>query len=258
MVKLSAEALKDAVAQYLFISTVSVYADFEAVGIDEDYPLGTMEDETVEDIAEGAYGPLKVLCEKAVQEVFPENALIIRPGLIVGPYDHTDRFTYWPVRVARGGKLLAPVGPDEPTQFIHARDLADFTLKCIEEKATGVFNAVGPQQPCPFGELLETCKQVSGSNAEFVWASAEFIAENNVAPWTELPLWIPEVRRPRPFKGQQRQSSCVRAGIQVHGRNRARHTGMGAVPPGGLRNAGWPETGTRSRITKKIGGNLVG
>ena len=216
LVKLSAEALKDAVARYVFISTVSVYADFDAVGIDEDYPLGAIEDETIEDIGEGRYGPLKALCEKAVQEVFPESALIIRPGLIVGPHDHTDRFTYWPVRVARGGEVLAPVGPDEPTQFIHARDLADFTLKCIEEKATGVFNAVGPQQPCPLGELLETCKQVSGGDAEFVWASAEFIAENNVAPWTELPLWIPEVRRPRLFKGQQRQSGRVRAGIQVH------------------------------------------
>ena len=192
LVKLSAEALKDAVAQYVFISTVSVYADFDVVGIDEDYHLGAIEDETIEDIGEGRYGPLKALCEKAVQEVFPASALIIRPGLIVGPHDHTDRFTYWPVRVARGGQVLAPVGPDEPTQFIHARDLADFTLKCIEEKATGVFNAVGPQQPCPLGELLETCKQVSGGDAEFVWASAEFIAEHNVAPWTELPLWIPE------------------------------------------------------------------
>ena len=192
LVRLSAEALKDSVSQYVFISTCSVYADFDVIGIDEDYVLGTIEDETIEDIGEGRYGPFKALCERAVQEVFPENALIIRPGLIVGPYDHTDRFTYWPVRVARGGQLLAPVGPHEPTQFIHARDLADFTLKCIEEKATGVFNAVGPKQPCSFGELLGTCKQVSRSDAEFVWVSAEFIAEHNVAPWTELPLWIPE------------------------------------------------------------------
>lgn len=94
--------------------------------------------------------------------------------------------------MARGRDLVAPVGPDELTQFIHARDLADFAVKCIEEKTTGVFNLVGPQQPCPFGELLEICKQVSGSDANFIWASAEFIAENNVAPWSELPLWIPE------------------------------------------------------------------
>lgn len=191
LVRLSAEALKDAVSQYVFISTCSVYADFDLIGIDEDYRLGTIKDETVEEITGETYGPLKVLCEKAVQGIFQERALIIRPGLIVGPYDHTDRFTYWPVRVARGGKALAPVGPDEPTQFIHARDLADFTIKCIEEQATGVFNAVGSEQPCPFGKLLETCKQVSESDAQFVWASAEFIAEHHVAPWTELPLWIP-------------------------------------------------------------------
>jgi 2'-hydroxyisoflavone reductase len=191
-VKLSVEALKDSVSQYVFISTVSVYADFDVLGIDEDYRLATMEDGTVEEITGETYGPLKALCEKAVQEVFSENVLIIRPGLIVGPHDHTDRFTYWPVRVARGGQVLAPVSPHEPTQFIHACDLADFTLKCIEEKATGVFNVVGPEQPCPFGELLETCKRVSGSDAQFVWASAEFIAEHNVAPWMDLPLWIPE------------------------------------------------------------------
>jgi 2'-hydroxyisoflavone reductase len=192
LVRLSAQALKDSVAQYVFISTVSVYANYDAVGIDEDYALATMEDETVEEITETSYGPLKVLCEQVVQETYPAGALILRPGLIAGPYDHTDRFTYWPVRVARGGDVLAPVGPDEPTQFIHARDLADFAIKCIEEKSTGVFNVVGPEQPCPFGELLETCKQVSGSDANFIWASAEFIAEKDIAPWTELPLWVPE------------------------------------------------------------------
>ena len=192
LVKLSAEALKESVSQYVFISTVSVYADFDATGIDEDYALGTIEDESVEDITDGSYGPLKVLCEKAVGEAYPETALIIRPGLIVGPHDPTDRFTYWPVRVARGGTVVAPVGPNEPTQFVHARDLVDFTVKLIEEKAAGVFNVVGPEEPCPIGELLETCKGVSGSDAEFVWASEEFIAEHKVVPWMELTLWIPE------------------------------------------------------------------
>jgi 2'-hydroxyisoflavone reductase len=190
VVGLSAQALKGSVDQYVFISTVSVYADFDRVGIDEDYRLGTIEDETVEEFSGGTYGPLKVLCEKAVGEAFPEGMLIIRPGLIVGPYDPTDRFTYWPVRVARGGKVLAPVGPDEPTQFIHARDLADFIFRCIEAKTTGIFNVVGPEEPCPIGELLGTCKRVSGSDAEFVWASEEFIAEQEVAPWMELTVWV--------------------------------------------------------------------
>jgi 2'-hydroxyisoflavone reductase len=192
LVRHSAQALKESLAQYVFISTVSVYADYDAIGIDENYALATMDDETVEEITETTYGPLKVLCEQVVQETYPAGALILRPGLIAGPYDHTDRFTYWPVRVARGGNVLAPVGPDESTQFIHARDLADFAIQCIEEKSTGVFNLVGPKEPCPFGELLETCKQVSGSDANFIWASAEFIAENNIAPWSELPLWVPE------------------------------------------------------------------
>jgi len=190
LVKLSAEALKDSVGNYVFISSISAYADFDAIGIDEDYTLGTIGDETIEEITEESYGPLKVLCEEAVQEAFPAGTLILRPGLIVGPFDPTDRFTYWPVRVARGGKVLAPVGPDELTQFIHARDLADFTIRCIEGKATGVFNAVGPGEPCPFGELLETCKRGSGSDAEFVWASEEFIAEHEVAPWMELTAWV--------------------------------------------------------------------
>jgi 2'-hydroxyisoflavone reductase len=192
LVRLSAQALKESVAQYAFISTVSVYADYDVIGIDEDYTLATMEDEMVEEITDATYGPLKVLCEKVVQGIYPASALILRPGLIVGPYDHTDRFTYWPVRVALGGDVLAPVGPDEPAQFIHARDLADFAIKSIEEKRTGVFNLVGPEQPCSFGELLETCKQVSSSDANLIWASAEFIAENTIASWSELPVWIPE------------------------------------------------------------------
>ena len=192
IVDLSAQALKESVGQYVFISTVSVYAGFDAAGIDENYPLGTIEDETVEEITGETYGPLKVLCEKAVQETYGKRALIVRPGLIVGPYDPTDRFTYWPLRVARGGKVLAPVGVDEPVQFIHARDLANLTIKLIEEKTSGVYNAVGPAQPCPLGKLLEACKRVSGSDAEFIWASEDFITENKIAPWTEFTLWIPE------------------------------------------------------------------
>ncbi len=190
VVGLSAQALKGSVDQYVFISSISVYADFERVGIDEDYSLGRTEDETVEEFSGETYGPLKALCEKAVQEAFPSRALIIRPGLIVGPHDPTDRFTYWPLRVARGGKVLAPVGPGEPAQFIHARDLADFTIESIEGQTTGVFNAVGPDDPCPIGELLETCKRVSGSDAEFVWVSEEFIAKHEVAPWMELTVWV--------------------------------------------------------------------
>ncbi len=186
------KALKSSVSHYVFISSVSVYADFDVAGIDEGYPVSTMEDETVEEITGETYGPLKALCEKTVEAIYPAGALILRPGVIVGPYDHMDRFTYWALRVARGGDVLAPVGPDEPAQFIHARDLADFALKSIEEKRTGTFNLVGPEQPCSFGELLEACKRVSDSDANFFWVSEEFIEEHDIAPWSELPLWVPK------------------------------------------------------------------
>lgn len=192
VVGLSANALKDSVANYTFISSVSVYADFDVFGIDEDYPLARMEDETVEEITGETYGALKALCERTVEEIYPAGALILRPGVIVGPYDHMDRFTYWVLRVARGGDVLAPVGPGESVQFIHARDLADFAINCIEEKNTGAFNLVGPEKPRPLGKLLETCKRVSGSDANFVWASEAFIEEHDIAPWSEFPLWVPE------------------------------------------------------------------
>jgi len=127
-----------------------------------------------------------------VQKAFPENSLIIRPGLIVGAYDPTDRFTYWPLRIARGGDVLAPVAPDEPVQFIHARDLADFTIKQIEEGRRGIYNAVGPEKPHKIGDLLETCKEISKSEANLIWISEDFIKKEKIAPWSELTLWIPE------------------------------------------------------------------
>lgn len=192
VVRLSAQALKDRVSQYIYISTISVYADFDVAGLDEDYRLATMEDESVEQVTDTTYGPLKVLCENVVQEIYPERALILRPGVVVGPYDYTDRFTSWPARVARGGKLLAPVGPQALVQFIYARDLANFALNCIEEKTTGVFNVVGLEDPGTFGKLIETSQQVSGSDAEVVWVSEEFIQEQGIASWSEFPLWVPE------------------------------------------------------------------
>jgi 2'-hydroxyisoflavone reductase len=192
IVRMSAQALKDAVGLYVFISSISAFADFSQVGITEDSPLATMPDETIEEITGESYGPLKVLCEKAVEAEFPHQALIIRPGLIVGPYDPTDRFTYWPVRAARGGEVLAPEKPGVPVQIIDGRDLAEFTLKLIDQKVTGAFNATGPDYDLTLGAMLETCKQVSGSDANFRWASVEFLSQNNVAPWSDMPVWVPD------------------------------------------------------------------
>jgi 2'-hydroxyisoflavone reductase len=141
IVRMSAEALKGKVENYVFISSISVYADFSKIGINESDPVAKMEDETNEENTPETYGPRKALCEKAVQDVFGIDSLLIRPGLIVGPHDPTDRFTYWPVRVARGGDVLAPDRPDVLTQIIDVRDLAKFIIGLIEENVSGIFNA---------------------------------------------------------------------------------------------------------------------
>lgn len=192
IVRLSAQSLDGSVKRYVFISSISVYADFKKIGIDENDPVGKIEDESVEEITGEYYGPLKALCEKAVQDVFVEDrALIIRPGLIVGPNDPTDRFTYWPVRVARGGDMLAPEKPDAPIQIVDVRDLSDFIIRLMEENASGIFNATGPDYELTLGAMLDASKQVSNSDARFHWASVEFLTENKVEAWSDMPVWLP-------------------------------------------------------------------
>jgi 2'-hydroxyisoflavone reductase len=192
IVNLAVQALKESAGAYVFISSISAYADFSQVGLTEDAPLASMPDETVEEITGETYGPLKVLCEKTVAAAFPGRALLVRPGLIVGPHDPTDRFTYWPVRVARGGAVLAPEKPQVPVQIIDGRDLAAFTLHLLEQQASGAFNATGPGYPLTLGSMLETCKTVSGSDAQIHWAAVEFLSQHNVAPWSDLPVWVPD------------------------------------------------------------------
>jgi 2'-hydroxyisoflavone reductase len=192
IVRLSAEVLEPNVSRYVFISSISVYADFKKVGIDESDPVGKIEDETVEEITGETYGPLKALCEKAVQGIYGERAIIVRPGLIVGPHDPTDRFTYWPVRVSRGGDVLAPQKPEAPIQVVDVRDLSDFIIKLIEENASGIYNATGPDYELTIGKLLDVSKQVTGSDAIFRWASVEFLNENKVEPWSDMPAWVPD------------------------------------------------------------------
>lgn len=189
IVSQSAQALKDSVSQYIFISTLSVYKDMSSIGADETSELLELEDETSEDIAK-YYGELKTACERVIQKTYGDRALIVRPGLIVGPYDKTDRFTYWPVRVAKGGQVLAPGTPERRLQVIHGADLAEWTIHMMESRAHGVFNATGPSLPLTMGEFLEACKRVSGSDAEFVWVEDEFLTDQGVGEWMELPLWI--------------------------------------------------------------------
>jgi len=190
VVRMSAEALKGKAENYVFISSMSAYADFKKIGINESYPLAKMEDETSEDNTPETYGPRKALCEQAVQEVFGIDSIVIRPGLIVGPHDPTDRFTYWPVRIARGGDVLAPDRADAFTQIIDVRDLADFIIHLIEQNVSGVFNA--SSEPFSLESLFQTCKLVSGSDARFRWASINFLNRHNVAPWSDMPAWVPD------------------------------------------------------------------
>jgi 2'-hydroxyisoflavone reductase len=189
IVKQSLDLLKDATEQYTFISTVSVYADFSLVGIKEDDPLARLEEET-EEITGETYGALKALCEWEVQQAFPSKALIVRPGLIVGPHDPTDRFTYWPHRVAQGGEVLAPGKPHAPVQVIDARDLAEWMLRMVAANRTGTYNAVGPEYPLTLQEVLDTSRRVSGSDARITWVRAEYLLDQGVEPWTDLPLWL--------------------------------------------------------------------
>jgi 2'-hydroxyisoflavone reductase len=192
VVRRSAEMLSNVADHYTFVSSLSVYADFSQPGMDENTPLAALQNETIEEVTGETYGPLKALCEKAVQAVYPHRALILRPGLIVGPHDPTDRFTYWPHRVQQRGEVLAPGPPDRLVQFIDVRDLAGWTLQMVESGRSGVYNTNGPDKPLPMNSLLFSCIQVSGSDARFVWVDEEFLLQQEVIPWKEMPLWVPE------------------------------------------------------------------
>lgn len=215
IVRLSATGLErsGSVGRYVFISSISAYADFKKIGINESDPVGKIEDESFEEITGESYGPLKVLCEKAVRDLYGERALIIRPGLIVGPNDPTDRFTYWTQRVARGGDVLAPEKPDVPVQIVDVRDLSDFTIQLIEEKASGIYNATGPDYELTLGAMLETCKQVSGSDANFKWAAVEFLNQNKVAEWSDMPVWVPDNEENQGFSRVD-ISRAIKAGLK--------------------------------------------
>lgn len=196
IVRQSAELLADAVERYVFVSTLSVYADFKTPGLAEHSPLGVLEDPSVEEINGNTYGPLKVRCEQAVDAALPGRSLQIRPGFIVGPYDPTDRFTYWPHRVNLGGDVLAPGTPSQPVQVIDARDLAGWTIALMEQNAVGVYNATGPNDTLPndtltLGEILETCRTVSGSGARLTWVPDAFLQENDAASTSLLPFYLP-------------------------------------------------------------------
>lgn len=212
LVRDSAQLLADAVGLYVFISSISAYAGHSQPA-GEDSKLATMEDESVEEMTGETYGPLKVLCERAAEEAMPGRVLVIRPGLIVGPDDKTVRFSYWTGRVARGGEVLAPGRPDRQIQFIDARDLADWTMRMVEESRTGAYNANGPDYRLTMGRFLEECREVSGSDARVTWVDEKFLLERGVEPWSGLPIWLPEKEEEYRFFLSNKIDKAIAAGL---------------------------------------------
>lgn len=189
VVEASSKMLSTATNHYTFISSISVYENFHSFDIDENYPLAKLEDESDEKINEKTYGALKASCEKVIKQHFPDH-LIIRPGLIVGPRDPTNRFSYWPLRIMEGGEILAPGSPTQALQFIDVRDLAKWIVSMIERQEIGIYNATGPALPLSFEELLKGCAPISNKAVSFTWVNENFLIENKVQDWTELPLWL--------------------------------------------------------------------
>jgi len=189
VVRASAEKLSGSAGFYLFVSSISVYADrskrmVEGNALEQ---LGDMpDDRLLEDYSN--YGALKALAEGAVAETFPDAHANVRPGLIVGPHDPTGRFTYWPHRVACGGDIAAPAPPDDRVQFIDVRDLAEWMVGLCEQRASGEFNAAN--QGVAWSELLDTCRDIAGSDAQFVWIDGKFLLDHEIEQWMGLPLWI--------------------------------------------------------------------
>ncbi len=187
----SAECLKDKVSRYLFVSTISVYGGSGLPAVTEETPVKDhLEDPASEEITGESYGPLKVLCEQAVQSVYGDRATIVRPGLVVGPNDPSDRFTYWPLRMRKGGQVVVPDRKDQPLQFIDVRDLAHLCLNLLENEAAGVFNGTGPSKPYCFGSVIETVHEVVNPEAELVWVDPERLEDLEVQPWTQLPFYL--------------------------------------------------------------------
>lgn len=193
----SAQLLAKSSSQYIFISSISAYDEpsIPAAGGNEDTKLATLADPTVETMGDQFqnYGGLKALCEKATHAAFPGKATIVRPGYIVGPGDPTDRFTFWPARIKKGGDVLAPGAPDDPLQWIDVRDLAEWLVTLVENETFGDFNAIGPATPARWGDVLQTCVAATGSGAKLVWVPQEFLEANELGEDGAFPIWTAPV-----------------------------------------------------------------
>jgi 2'-hydroxyisoflavone reductase len=207
-VKASAELLADAVDHYTFISTVSVYARPVQPFSDEDAPLAEAATDATDEVTAATYGPLKVRCEEIVGELLTGRALVVRPGVVVGPHDPSDRFSYWPWRYSQGGEMLAPDGPELAVQFIDARDLAHWVVDLIMRQVTGVFNTVRPAGTTTLGDLFRACREATSQEATVTWVEEKFLLEQGVKPFADLPLWLPEARRSLALISSERASAA--------------------------------------------------
>lgn len=187
-VRLSTEALAGSVAQYVYVSSTGVFYPYLTTDIPEDGPIGTIPDPTTEVIDNDTYGALKALSEEVARAAFPAGHLVIRPTYIVGPGDRSDRFTYWPVRIARGGEVLVPGTPEDPMQYIDVRDLTAFMLDLMEGSGTGTYNVAGPEGPLSMAELMYGIRAVTTSIVRFTWVDPDFLAANGI---TDLTFWEP-------------------------------------------------------------------
>ena len=218
-VKLSAELLAPSIKQYVFVSSISVYPDFSVARVERS-PVGKLAAETVAKVDGVTYGRRKALCEQAAERAVPGRTTIIRPGLIVGPDDNTDRFTYWPARAARGGEFVAPGSPGDAFQIIDARDLAAFTLNTIENNHTGTYNLVSNVNEFKFGQLTDACiasanKQVKPKDKpRAVYLPTEFLEEQKVAPWSEMPVWLPAKGEEAAFAGTSNKAALAK-GLKI-------------------------------------------
>jgi 2'-hydroxyisoflavone reductase len=200
--RIAARLLKSATSHYTFISSITAYADSQPTTelqtdsnpLDEDATLAHLDEQDIDNKELRTYGGRKALCEQWIREEIGDSLLVIRPGLIVGPYDSTDRFTYWPMRIAEGGEVLAPGDGSDRVRFIDVRDLAEWTIKMVERGLTGAYNALGPDRPITIKDLLEACRQVCNPRASLSWADTNFLAANEVRAWWDMPVWAPGLR----------------------------------------------------------------
>ena len=211
LVRDSATLLGPNVDHYIFISTVSVYADLSKP-IDESSPLATLKEPT-EKVSGGSYGALKALCEQEAEKAMPGRVTVVRPGLIVGPDDPSDRYTYWPARLARGGEVMAPGQPDDPVLYIDVRDLANWVVfSLVDKRIFGTFNALGPAATLGMGALLEGIRKGVGGDGRLTWVDNDFLAKHDVHPWMDMPVWVPPVGEDA-FMGRISRARAVKAGL---------------------------------------------